>query len=864
MSVKSNDNSKLIPIVFATNENYAPYAGVTISSLVDNSSKDFFYDIYVFFTDLSAETISRFEQMKGENFSVKCLDVNAYINKEILYENFHFSKEMYYRILIPTILKKYKKVIYLDCDMVVLGDISELYQTDLSGYVLGGVNDIMHKMSKENVLNNLKLDPEKYINSGMLVINTAEFLKNKIKEKCFDILKTSTIKFRYPDQDIINLACQGKIKYLDPCWNYIWHYNFPTFNQSPKLRLSEEDQKAYIQKTKNIKILHYTSNVKPWSNFNTKFSNYFFKYAKKTKEFKDIIFERYNKLPRKNYIALQFFDCFGDKVVVTGTFNTIEDYLYHDKVFVNINGKISKLNWQLSRNVTINNLCYSQNLFTLTLSLNQCKKGLKVSFFRENRKTEKLLITAGKHFPIESPLGNSFYFGKCSFGVKSNEIQVKIAGRKTRKNNEKVLQKKLKNNFGRAGKKSAWLRKLYFLTKPFFRKNVWLVSDRLDSAGDNGEAFFKYLKENKPKGVKAYFVIKKSSPDHKRMKKIGKVVAPHTNKFNLLFLHAKKNISSQLDRYIIEPYFTKYLKDILAGQQTVFLQHGIIKDDLSNAYSRFNQGMDLFVTSAKAEYDSIAFNKDYGLGANNVILTGLARFDYLENNPEKIIYVLPTWRHSLLRFVQEENLTELKKSDFYKFYSEFLNNKKLVSLLDEYGYKLKFVPHELAKVMFRDFVPTSQNIEVEACNVSYQEIFKTGSILVTDYSSTAFDFAYLMKPVIYVQFDKDTIYSNHTYKPGYFEYERDGLGKVTYDLDSAINEIENTLKNNAKMDKIYLDRVKNFYAFTDRNNCERTLKEITRFDVKKHSLAKRAKLCFKEHGFKYTCKRVVAKILGRD
>ena len=159
---------KKIPIVFATNENYAPYAGVTITSIIENSSKEYFYDIYVFYTDLSSDTISRFHQMNGENFSVTCKDVNSYIDRELLYENFHFSKEMYYRILIPTILSQYKKVIYLDCDMVVLGDISELYQTDLKGYVLAGVNDVQHYDSKNYVSEVLNLDTSHYINSFCL------------------------------------------------------------------------------------------------------------------------------------------------------------------------------------------------------------------------------------------------------------------------------------------------------------------------------------------------------------------------------------------------------------------------------------------------------------------------------------------------------------------------------------------------------------------------------------------------------------------------------------------------------------------------------------------------------------------------
>ncbi len=856
---KPLNNQKIIPVVFATNENYAPYAGVTISSLVANSSKEYFYDIYVFYTDLSKDTISRFEQMTGNNYSVTCLDVNSYIDKELLYENFHFSKEMYYRILIPTILSQYEKVIYLDCDMVVLGDISELYSTNLDGYVLGGVSDEQHEVSKIYVSDTLGLNPDKYINSGMLVINCKQFNEDKIKDKCFEILKTTKIQFRYPDQDIINISCLGKIKFLEPCWNYIWHYNFPRANR-PELLLSHQDQEAYILKSQNIKILHYTSNIKPWNNYNTTLSTHFFDYARQTLPFKNIIFDRFNKIGMKNYICLQSLDVFSDRIMIIGAFYSIEDYLYHNSIIYEINGKKKKLNFYHSRNIDLRNMCYVQSFFKLTIKKVDLEKGLNINFFRKQFTDRPLPLLSGKWFPVDASIKSKVFFDNKSLFIDGKSLVVCNASKKDRKKTEKQIIKSLKAKKTKAAKKGLLIRTLYKLTKPFFNKNIWLISDRSDSAGDNGEAFFKYLKNHNTKNVKPYFVIEKKSPDFERLKKFGKVIAPNTKWYKMLFLHSKKIISSQLPRNIIEPFSTTFVKDLIFDKETVFLQHGVTKDDISESYSRINQGINTFISVGQDEYNSIVTNPKYGLPAQQVWVTGFPRFDNLENAPEKIVYIMPTWRKHI-SYLYEKHPEDALKSEYFMFYKNLLENKTLLKAAAKKDYKIMFVPHNLMKPLFKNLKVNKKYVTMLTENVSYNNIFKTGSLLVTDYSSVAFDFAYLKKPVIYCHFDKKEFEQSHTYKPGYFEYERDGFGRVTYDETSLVEEINNTLAKDCKMKPKYLEKVENFFRYTDKNNSRRIYNRLTK-DLKP-SLFFRGKQCLKDNGLFYTIKRIITKPFRR-
>ena len=315
------------------------------------------------------------------------------------------------------------------------------------------------------------------------------------------------------------------------------------------------------------------------------------------------------------------------------------------------------------------------------------------------------------------------------------------------------------------------------MLKPFFKKEIWLFSDRLDKAGDNGEALFEYAVSHAPKNVKCVFLLSKKSTDYKRMKKIGRVQSPTSPFYKIYYTLAKKHISSQLDGTRLMSV-RKYLKDILAGQKTVFLQHGVTKDDVSSYYNRFDFGIDLFVTATRDEYQSILDIPSYGCDEQVVKLTGFPRYDKLKRKDEKIIFFVPTWRLSLLSDTETKELAAgFENSEYFKFYKELLTNQQIIEKAKETGYRLCFYPHAMMDKALPLFPPLDP-VFLPKEGVSYTDLFCRASLLVTDYSSVQFDFAYLRKPVVYCQFDKEEFFSSHTYKEGYFSYERDGFGEV--------------------------------------------------------------------------------------
>ena len=96
---------------------------------------------------------------------------------------------MYYRILIPELLSDYAKVLYLDCDILIQRDISALYDTNISKYMVGAIKNPPHKDITSYKHNTLHIDENLYFNSGILLFNTKKCLDLNLKDTCFDLLK---------------------------------------------------------------------------------------------------------------------------------------------------------------------------------------------------------------------------------------------------------------------------------------------------------------------------------------------------------------------------------------------------------------------------------------------------------------------------------------------------------------------------------------------------------------------------------------------------------------------------------------------------------------------------------------------------
>ncbi|MFD0702758.1 hypothetical protein DMP06_07540 [Slackia equolifaciens] len=359
-------------------------------------------------------------------------------------------------------------------------------------------------------------------------------------------------------------------------------------------------------------------------------------------------------------------------------------------------------------------------------------------------------------------------------------------------------------------------------------KRVWLISDRLDKAGDNGEAFFNYVAKNAPKDVSPYFVISSNSADCQKLKRYGKVVDPFSHKYGKLFLRSEYVVSSSFDAHVYRHFgkYEDYYKNLYQFKY-VFLQHGVIKDDMSFALNRYRRNIYLFVTSSEREYDSI-LSCDYYYSRANVVLSGLPRHDLLRsckvaNNPRKNkIIIMPTWRNSLVdgfdSKTQSAIISESKfmQSNYYTTYNSLLGSDELRRLIAEYNISVDFVIHPGFSSMSYLFESIQDVNVLSSCD--YREEFISASLMITDYSSVAFDFAILRKPVLYYQFDSSEVLDGgHIYSRGYFSYENDGFGPVCESEDELLKSIREYAENNFELTGKYSKRVDSFFFSPEKN-----------------------------------------------
>ncbi|EPA8099503.1 CDP-glycerol glycerophosphotransferase family protein, partial [Campylobacter coli] len=353
------------------------------------------------------------------------------------------------------------------------------------------------------------------------------------------------------------------------------------------------------------------------------------------------------------------------------------------------------------------------------------------------------------------------------------------------------------------------------------KSNIWLLMDRDYEADDNAEHLYRYIMQNHPE-QKIVFALRKESLDWERLEKEGfNLVEFGSLEFERIIKKASKVISSHADGYL-----TRY---ITSKQQFIFIQHGVIPNDLSKWLN--SKKIDLFVTSTKAEYKSIAndYNR-YKFGKKEVALTGLARHDALLKNNQcnaRQIIIMPTWRANIVGVALGSSKRGLQsdftQSEYFKKWNLLLNSNILQKLCEKYDYTIVFNPHPNIIPYLKEFNIPSY-IKIASQNESLQKLFCNSSLMITDYSSVAFEMAYLNKPVIYYQFDHEEFFSSHTLQKGYFDYEKDGFGPVVENEENLLKQLENLLQNDCNPFGIYKDNIDLTFAFKDGKCCERIYK----------------------------------------
>ena len=234
-------------IAFCINDTYADKVAVVMTSVLENHP-DTQIHFYIFSSDLSDENLLMLQklQAKYKNFTVQKVDIPQQLFSSLPLTIEYIPIETYYRYLIADLLPSLDKILYLDADLAVDKNISDLYNIDLGNYYLAGAEGLY--VTESGHKPNIGLTAaDTYINAGVLLINLKQLRQNKLGTKLLEATKELQNKIKYQDQDIINIVCKGKIFIVDSIYNFTQHNILREKN-----------------KIKSARIIHYTGRKKPW------------------------------------------------------------------------------------------------------------------------------------------------------------------------------------------------------------------------------------------------------------------------------------------------------------------------------------------------------------------------------------------------------------------------------------------------------------------------------------------------------------------------------------------------------------------------------------------------------------------------
>ena len=300
-----------VAIAVAANDYFIPYCATFLKSVAEHGNSKKNYDILLLSQDVSDVNVKKMEKLLSawENVSLRVIDPSVLIDQYTFYIRGHFSKETYYRLVLPELLPNYDKVLYLDSDMIAMDDVAKIYDENVDGYLLAACHDAdtaglyngYEKDKKRYTDKVLKLkEPYQYFQAGVLLLNLKEFRKRYTTKQILDFAVSEN--WQLLDQDILNKLCEGAVKYIDMSWNVMVDFAGVRISQIIALAprwLNEMYQEA----RKNPKIIHYAGPQKPWFEPGMDMGMQFWECARGTSYYEIMLSrmsERYSKLGAKN------------------------------------------------------------------------------------------------------------------------------------------------------------------------------------------------------------------------------------------------------------------------------------------------------------------------------------------------------------------------------------------------------------------------------------------------------------------------------------------------------------------------------------------------------------------------------------
>jgi CDP-glycerol glycerophosphotransferase len=365
------------------------------------------------------------------------------------------------------------------------------------------------------------------------------------------------------------------------------------------------------------------------------------------------------------------------------------------------------------------------------------------------------------------------------------------------------------------------------LTGCLYGDRIWVFSERPDEARDNAYELYKYVKQNHP-DIRAIYAIKKDSKDFRKISGVGEYVEHGSFRHYYFYSRCIAAVSTHIFGASPLGAAAKYISWLSPKRCVVYVQHGINKDHYST-FSKPRTRVDYMTCAVAAEYEYIC--KFGGYAKHEVGLVGLARFDRLiEAKADRTkILLMPTFRKDLFNLTRLDPATAsttFLRSRYYQSLQALLSDQSLDAVLRSKGIELYFFLHPSAQPFIELFHSDFESIVIASRKThDLQDLISSASLLITDFSSVFFDFAFLSRPVIYYHFDYEDYRKSH-YAEGYFDYETCGFGPVEKNVQGVVDALTEYTNSEMAQGPIYERRQKEFFLAKDIYNCFRIMNGI--------------------------------------
>lgn len=392
-----------------------------------------------------------------------------------------------------------------------------------------------------------------------------------------------------------------------------------------------------------------------------------------------------------------------------------------------------------------------------------------------------------------------------------------------------------------SGKKRALamlgMRGAYWVTRPFWKgKTVWFFLDKIYKGGDNAEYIYRFAKPQND-GIYKTYLIDKHAPEAAALKADGlNPTYRNTLRHYMAFLNADVVVASnstvmELNHLSVDT--SAYLRD-LVHFRTACVQHGLSVQNIAAAQNRLRDNTALYFCAAPIETDNLS-RPIYDYKGDELKLTGVPRFDGLNDAKKKQLLLSPTWRMQSAvtvrknEGVQRDYNPHFRDSAYFKTYNALIHDKRLLAAAKRLSYDIVYVLHPIVSPQLKDFgTDTDVKILAATGDTSYEKLFCESALMITDYSGVQFDFAYMRKPLLYYLPDS---LPKH-YEEGAFKTEEMGFGKICKTQDDLVDALIDAMEHDCAMPAEYKARADAFFAYSDHENCKRIYDELLKFTRK--------------------------------